>query len=1026
MAPVLYLNSIQDTTLWKHLNTYYTDKDGLVAKILASNLISICEEASNRMKSFPSLHNQYTLHDEVHLLRVTELMAQLISEKIIEELNPVEVALLILSAFFHDQGMILDNEEIKCLNVNPDFQLFKNNWIVEHPNLIEIRKLLLDNSLSITEKEKIRQAENEMLDALLTDYIRIKHGDRSANYIRNNYHDDKRWVVSGVNLYNLTALLCLSHTLPTTYLTALNGFNFDESVGNYLVNMPFLAVILRLADILDFDRDRTPDTLYRTIHFKNDISFLEWAKHRSVDGWIIQSDLIRFTMKCEHPIYERVARQFMDWIDDELSSANALFRMFPSYKLNSNIKLPLTVDRSRIEAKDNNYIYHDLEFSLSRDEVVKLLMTNNLYQTPSLCIRELLQNSLDALRHYKALLKRDLCVDWAKGKVIFKHYLDEYGYEIVSCIDNGVGMDEDIIIRFLTNVGKSYYRSPEFIKERVTFSSLDVDFEPCSQFGIGFMSCFMIGDNIKIQTRKYYSQERGIGKPLIVEINGLNGIVVIREGNDDQPVGTNIEIKGRKKPNYLDKWNDNVQLVEVLGGYAIACEFPIEAYCSIREIESSVAIQSNIAIPKTAMEINNLINYSTIEQKFSEVNPYLNGSIRASFLTNENGELTLSNSEASWSLPEKYNKPILMSAIGQKIEHYFHSDLGQTCLDGILVCGCPGKEKECRHLSWRANVIDIGEESFVLDIRGQIKPIITPARIPPERGREDKSWRRIQKIVNIAQGKLWEKVLFKFNKQIDLELFWQLTSIYDFWVPWLKADTIWNNISLPIVSENYIIQWKKISELGTVIPIENNKAFEFIDQNNSKITPYDNLIKWNSKSYGRDITSNINYTIIGMSTVKLIDKKILLDINKPFDCEIVPWEHTLHLSIGCIPLIPFSGEINSYVSVQLPFRCINRNHPLTELAYKTQYETGAREIDEFAKSAVLCLSDSDTLKFLNSENTQVGYLMHRLGHLYNSINWAEYEDELAPPYKVWVDGKGSIEISSKELEHWAKTSPLKE
>ncbi|PJI07923.1 MULTISPECIES: hypothetical protein [Clostridium] len=77
---------------------------------------------------------------------------------------------------------------------------------------------------------------------------------------------------------------------------------------------------------------------------------------------------------------------------------------------------------------------HDLGFSLSRDEIVKLLMTDSLYESSSICIRELLQNSLDTLRYRKSVFKRDIETDWIKGKAVFKHTLDEYNREVVICI----------------------------------------------------------------------------------------------------------------------------------------------------------------------------------------------------------------------------------------------------------------------------------------------------------------------------------------------------------------------------------------------------------------------------------------------------------------------------------------------------------------------------------------------------------------------------------------------------------------
>ncbi len=57
------------------------------------------------------------------------------------------------------------------------------------------------------------------------------------------------------------------------------------------------------------------------------------AKHRSVQGWEINNSIIRFTMLFDHPVYEKTARGFLDWIDEELSNAQKILRNSPK---NSN------------------------------------------------------------------------------------------------------------------------------------------------------------------------------------------------------------------------------------------------------------------------------------------------------------------------------------------------------------------------------------------------------------------------------------------------------------------------------------------------------------------------------------------------------------------------------------------------------------------------------------------------------------------------------------------------------------------
>jgi hypothetical protein len=402
----------------------------------------------------------------------------------------------------------------------------------------------------------------ELEYAIIGGYVRKNHGGFSADYIIRLGKNDKRFEVAGNNIANQLAMICKSHVLPPEDITPENGIHHDELIGTYKVNIRFLALILRLADILDFDRDRTPDILYRSIHFTNQVSIAEWEKHRSVQGWTIQPDLIRFDMKFKHPVYEKATRNFFDCIDRELSMAQQIVRSFPKEFDKYLIELPLCVDRSQIGSEVNSYVYHDLEFSLSRDEVVKLLMADKLYSSPSLCVRELIQNSLDALRYRKALYKVN-DIELVDGKICLEHFTDEQGYEVLKCTNNGIGMDELVIKEYLTKVGRSYYRSPYFEQEKLRLQNTEADFDPCSHFGIGFMSYFMIGDRILIETRRDYGYGRELGKPLIVEINGIGGLVTIRQGKPEQAVGTTVSITSRDKSSFVDEWLDKIKLIAV-------------------------------------------------------------------------------------------------------------------------------------------------------------------------------------------------------------------------------------------------------------------------------------------------------------------------------------------------------------------------------------------------------------------------------------------------------------------------------
>src|SRR5882762_1395579 len=157
------IQDLRQAKLWCRLKFGFagTEHERL-AETLALHLLDICAEAGQRMKSFPALHPQYTLHDEVHLYRVVELMGRILPSSVVQGvLNPVEIALLILCAYFHDQGMVLNPEELGAMESDPKFQVFRSNWEIEHPNLLEIRDHILQGNLSDAERRRCLHAEQE-------------------------------------------------------------------------------------------------------------------------------------------------------------------------------------------------------------------------------------------------------------------------------------------------------------------------------------------------------------------------------------------------------------------------------------------------------------------------------------------------------------------------------------------------------------------------------------------------------------------------------------------------------------------------------------------------------------------------------------------------------------------------------------------------------------------------------------------------------------------------------------------------
>ena len=240
------------------------------------------------------------------------------------------------------------------------------------------------------------------------------------------------------------AQICFSHNEDALSLLELDS--------NYLCGpdvyacLPLLGVILRLADILDFDAKRTPAVLFSHLFVKNPVSITEWNKHRSVEAWSINDKLIQFHAKCKHPAIEASIHSFCNLIDLELSTCNNIIASMNelNQKINREIqiKLPYKVDRSKIETKKDIfgkplYLFRETQFNLSKSQVIDLLMGTKLYGNPEVALRELLQNSIDA-----CLLRMALEKSWGNSYLpgIKIRYFQENGEDILEVIDNGTGV----------------------------------------------------------------------------------------------------------------------------------------------------------------------------------------------------------------------------------------------------------------------------------------------------------------------------------------------------------------------------------------------------------------------------------------------------------------------------------------------------------------------------------------------------------------------------------------------------------
>lgn len=461
----------------------------------------ICQYGVDRAKTIRDTFPFYTLHDEVHICNVMRLMAELLDDRI-NSLTCDEAALLVMAACCHDIGMSYTEGEKKELFNNKD----------------TVRRYLDRNPSEYMKSYADGGEEPYLSDEIKMNFFRSIHHERIMELMQK-----KEWprALSGRIDKEDLIRVCRSHGEEVSKLTDLNPI--------HSLDRRFCAILLRLADILDFDDSRAPQAIYEYNEFDERTSYSEqfseeeWRKHLSSSGFRFKSVEDRsypypldYTAECRSIQIEQKIECYLDWVDRELNDCNKMLHRFAG-KWNDFV-LPAKVERNILS---NGYLSGQYRITLDQEQVLELFVGENLYGDPAVFVRELIQNAIDAVRTRKQL-DHSLPSDWT-GQINIRTW-SERGNQWFRIEDNGIGMTEDIIRNYFLKIGRSYYNSDEFCQEKHR-CKVDPDYTPISRFGIGILSCFM-GDKktnrVEVSTKHF--SENGIYYPALrLSMRGING-----------------------------------------------------------------------------------------------------------------------------------------------------------------------------------------------------------------------------------------------------------------------------------------------------------------------------------------------------------------------------------------------------------------------------------------------------------------------------------------------------------------------
>lgn len=471
---MVHSKNLDETALWKE---YKKKADAGSERCIWVK--DVYEYAANYLKDVRRTFENYTLHDETHILNVLDAMGGLLGDQI-SNLTVGELELLILVASLHDVGMVYTEEEKK--EQYEDTATCKNFLREYYP-------------------EFLGSPAEEWTEDMQQRYLRELHSKRVADVLNNKVWNE---------LISKRPMEVVSQECIVTVCEA-HGYNMSEIIGNhnldYLhandVSPLFCALLLRLGDLLDFDDTRAPQVLYSYVEC-NEKSREEWKKHQASAGFSYPASpttqALPYKARCMNPGVEHAVRNFLDWVDDELGNC-AKLQKYCHQSWQQNFPFPRAILRNEIESV--GYVSGDFCITMDQTKILELLTGENLYDNRDVFVRELLQNAIDA-----TLLRGEMDPDFKpeESRIDFSEWNDKDGNIWFRIDDEGTGMTMGMLQRYFLRVGNSYYSSKEIERDLRDHHKTE-KYHGISRFGIGFLSCFLNGDYAEVSTLYFDSDK---------------------------------------------------------------------------------------------------------------------------------------------------------------------------------------------------------------------------------------------------------------------------------------------------------------------------------------------------------------------------------------------------------------------------------------------------------------------------------------------------------------------------------------
>ena len=496
----------------------------------------------------------FSRHDVTHSDTIISYIELLLGEEQIRLLSATDAWLILETAYAHDIGMYVSEEDIRQIWSTHEYL----EYLIEcsHSETADLREaarvfLREDDSRKPAEEAfaAITEKGYSGIDSILrlswyikvltSNFRRKRHANEAATLLNLQYDDSGLYQGVPIWFYETVALCADAHGYPRE--SVLSETLRKEAKGYYkdYMHPRFVAMLVRMGDLLDLDNNRFDPLVIAAFGKLPESSVPHKYKHLCMNHILVtpekievRSDLTLLLNHLKEDIKTiEVARTYKEthyWfglIEDELRFWHE--REYDFIPDGFFHRIP-TLEKRDIYLDGRIYNEADIlkDFSVDYNRVLSIVGSKNFYSEPLAFLRELIQNSFDAVKkHIQANVPRDAfaaeiaeAVRNDQDDLAVTVYLCEKVIDQESCIgiavsDNGVGISRPSLTKLQHVGGQDPHRK-----------NVTAMLEPTGEFGIGVHAAFAVTDVLNYRT---FSEDEPAKYQFEIEARERGGRIVI-------------------------------------------------------------------------------------------------------------------------------------------------------------------------------------------------------------------------------------------------------------------------------------------------------------------------------------------------------------------------------------------------------------------------------------------------------------------------------------------------------------------